>query len=283
VAALRKKIADGAGPLLWLDDFAYAERLLAVRRADWLDAAALVAFRRKAAGLLRPDVAVLPIDVIIRVWLELRPGLREAMAAKKRTIAPLRTLLADEALRARLVELARALRASFPAEPLALSLPSPRKWIGDAWQEAFGVGAAIEVGREEVDSASVYIAEFLRGFGEVGVDCLLLEEAAGAEPESAVEVGWYQPVINVVGHYRWELGLRLPTAAAFSGELPTMSFAVAPRPLPGCIAGVTVAGAFWTGAAAPAMPPGGFRFAEIPAGCVPEQALERLAALRSVG
>jgi hypothetical protein len=283
VAALLKKIAVATRPLVWLDDVAYSEPLLAGGRANWLDATALVAFRRKAAGLLRPDVAVLPVDAVVGAWLKHRPELLEAMAAKRRTVVPLRTLLADEALRAKLVELVRALRASFPGEALALSLPSPRKWIGDAWRHAFGAEAPVEIGAEEVDSASVYVAEFLRNFGETGVDGLLLQEAESTEPTSAAEIGWYRPVINVAGHYRWDLGLRLPAASSFSGGLDMVSFAIAPRPLAGCVAGVAVAADFWAGAAAPKLAAGGFRFAEIPAGGVPELVLERLAALRGGG
>lgn len=280
MAVLLDKIANASRPLVWLDDTAYSERLFRASRASWVDATALVAFRRQAAGLLRPEVTMLPVDLIVRTWLELHPELREAMATKKRTIAPLRRLLADEALREGLRQLLHALRAAFPGQPLALSLSSPRKWIEEASCEALGSGPGVPVSAEEVDAASVYIAEFLRGFGDAGVDAVLLHEAVGAEPVSGAEIAWYQPVINVAGHYRWDIGLLLPEAGRFSGAVSGLSFAIAPQALSGCVPGVATPAEFWNGGAAPRVPTGGFLFARIPADAVPERVLERLAELR---
>jgi hypothetical protein len=199
---------------------------------------------------------------------------------KTRTIAPLRRLLADQDLRAVLVGLVHALRGAFPASPLALTMPSPRKWVGDAYRSAFGASSDIVVGAEETDSSAVYVAEFLSSFGDAGVDCVLLVESADSEPASATEIAWYQPVINVAKHYRWDLGIYLPTACTFNGEMSGADFVVAPRALAGVPAGAITQPEFWAGAEAPAVSPGGFRFARIPPDAIPEQVLERLTVLR---
>lgn len=274
------RLAAGDKPLLWLDDTAYSDKLLAGGRTPWHDGAEYVAFRRKAHGLLRPDFVVIPIGRIAAAWVATHAALKEAMAAKKRTIAPARTLLADEELRAHLVEMLKGLRAAFQGAPFALSIPSPRAWVIEAWQLAFGADAQVEVGGDEADSCSVYVAEFLRSFGESGVDGLLLEEREGAEPASAEEIAWYQPVINIAGHYRWDLGICLPSAAGFSGDVAGVQFVIAPKPLAGAANGLALGDPFWTGEAAPAAPTGGFRYARIPADAVPEKVLERLATLR---
>lgn len=277
---LLDRLAAGDKPLLWLDDTVYSDRLLAGGRTPWLDAAEYVAFRRKAVGLLRPDFVVVPVGAYARAWVNARPALREAMAARKRAIVPARTLLADEAMRAQLVEILRGLRAAFGGPPLVLALPSPRAWVGAAYRQAYGDDAEVEVGGDEADACAVYVAEFLRSFGDCGVDGILLEESAGAEPASAAEIGWYQPVINLAGHYRWDLGLRLISGAGFGGEASGVQFVIAPRPVPGAAYGLALADAFWSGAEAPAAPAGGFRFAMVPMDAVPENVLERLATLR---
>lgn len=276
--SLSERIAQAGRPLLWLDDFAYVERLLGGGKTPLLEGAEYVAFRRKATGLLRGELTVVPVAKIAAAWLAKNPALKEAMAAKKRAVAPLRTLLADEGLRANLVDTVRALRVAIAGLPLVLSLPSPRQWVGQAYQAAFD--SEVEVGADEADSAAVYVAEFLRSFGEAGVDALLLEEAAGAEPVDASEIDWYQPVLNLAAHYRWDVGLRLPEAAKFAGDVRGVNFVIAPRPLNGAASGVAVPSGFWGGADAPAAPAGGFRFVQIEADAVPEKVLERLAVLR---
>ena len=108
------------------------------------------------------------------------------MAAKRRAVYPLKTLLADEGLRAHLVELARNLRAGNAGLPLVLVLPSPRRWLALA-QEQGAPGETGEADEEAIDSASVYIADFLRAFGDCGVDAMLLldeQESAESEPAS---------------------------------------------------------------------------------------------------
>lgn len=278
------KILDqlaGAGhPLLWLDDLAYSERLLAQGRTPWHDAAEYVAFRRKAQGLLRSDFVVLPIGAFAEHWVATHADLKAAMASKKRAIVPARTLLADEGLRAHLVDTLRGLRAAFGGASLVLAIPSPRAWVSTAYRQAFGADAEVEVGGDEADACAVYVAEFLRSFGDSGVDGVLMEELAGAEPANAEELGWYQPVLNIAGHYRWDIGVRLPTAAAFSGEASGMQFVIAPKPVAGAANVLALGEGFWAGEAAAAAPVGAFRFATVPTDAVPEKVLERLATLR---
>jgi hypothetical protein len=281
VATLVDRIASAAAPFVWLDDTAYVARLLAGGRIPWLDAAEVVALRRKASSLLRTSVTVLPVGAVVDACLGADAGLRDSMATKKRAIGPLRVLLADAAVRAKLFEVTRALRSSFPAVPFVLAVPSPRAWVMDAYRHAFGEAASVEVAAEETDSGAVYVAEFLRAFGELDISGLLLEEHGGAEPRSAAEIAWYKPVINVAAHYRWDLGLQLTDAAGFTGPLENVAFAIAPQPLPGAIIGVTTPQAFWTGSTLTPVPTGGFRFAQIPADGVPEQVLDRLAILRN--
>ncbi|MGQ0619814.1 MAG: hypothetical protein ACT4QA_07850 [Panacagrimonas sp.] len=282
MAKLLDRIANsGNKPALWLDDTAYSDRLLASGRTPWQDGAEYVAFRRKAIGLLKPDFNVVPVAAFANAWVAAHPDLRAAMAGKKRAIAPVRSLLADERLRAHLVETLRGLRAAFAGQPLVLAIPSPRAWVSEAYRLAFGADADVEVGGDEADACAVYVAEFLRSFGESGVDGLLLEEIEGAEPASAEELGWYQPVMNIAGHYRWDLGVRLPTAAAFSGSAGGVQFVIAPKSVAGAANGRVLGESFWSGEAAMVAPAGGFRFASVPADAIPEKVLERLATLRA--
>lgn len=274
------RLANANSPALWLDDCDYSDRLLAAGNTPWRDSAGYLAYRRKAQGLLKSDFVVVPLGRFAAAWVMSHPELREAMAARKRAVVPARTLLADESLRAHLVETLSGLRAAFGNLPLVLSLPSPRALVSAAYALAFGAEAEVEVGGDEADSCAVYVAEFLRSFGESGVDGLLLEERAEAEPASAEELAWYQPVMNVSAHYRWDLGVRLPTAKALAGAAIGVNFVIAPRPIEGTPTGLDLGAGFWAGDAPPALSGGGFRFATVPVDAVPEGVLARLATLR---
>ena len=268
----------GRASVVWLDSHNYAGRLLAGGAPPWLDVAAFVAWQRKAQGLLKSNVASLPVAPVVAAWLETRPDLREAMGAKTRAVYPLKVLLADEMLREHLVEMARGLRSAVGGL-LALALPSPHAWVGLAYRE--GHGKKVEVGEDEADSASVYVADFLRAFGEVGFDAVLLQEASEDQPASAEDLRAYQAVYNVAVHYKWDVGLQLPRPVAFSGAAPTdLAFVVAvDRVFDGLPNGIALAHDFWNGAEPPAVRGVDFHFAEIPENAIPERVLERLASL----
>ena len=280
MTALVEALRSASAPLLWLDDTAYTERLLGGGHTPWLDSAEYVAFRRKAHGLLRADLRAVPLMGFLRAWAAAHPALTDAMAAKSRAVYPVRTLLADEGLRAQLVETLSGLRAAFGDASLVLGLPSPRAMVTAAWQMAHGADAAVEVGADEGDSCAVDLAEFLRSFEGCKVDALLLEEPAGAPAMNAETLEWYQPVLNVASHYRWDVGLRLPDDVVFEGDADAVQFAIGARAIGGAVHVSCLSEAFWAGQMPAPVGPGQHHFATVPADAVPETVLARLSALR---
>ena len=278
MAAFLERLAAADRKLLWLDYTDYAGALLAGGAVPWLDLSACLAWQRKAQSLLRSDVIAVPAAAICDAWLAAHPEDRAAMGEKQRVTYPLRTLVANVTLRAHLLELVCAVRASFADRTLVLACPSPRLWVGEAYGQAFGADAHVVVEEDEADSAAVYIADFLRSFGDAGVDALLLEESTQSEPASAAGLACYQPVLNVAAHYRWDVGLSVPGARYAGGE-GGLAFVIAPHPLPGAHAGAVVPAAFWKGESPPDCPAGGFRYCRIPVDAAPECVLDRLALL----
>jgi hypothetical protein len=257
---------------LWLDYSDYAGRLLGGGEAPWCDAAELIAWYRKAQGLLGADVIALPVGRVAAAWAREHAAVREAMAAGRGKAGALRALLADEPMRQHLRDVFSGLRASFGRSPLALALPAPGAFVGLA-HALIHDGAALEIGEDEIDDGAMYLADFVRAFGDSGIDTVLIEEAAGEIPDEDT-LALYKPMLNIAGHYRWSIGLRLSSP----GSAPPAGFSYLIAPGPGGErVGVTIPDGFWGGEDAPG---GALRYASVPPDAQPEAVLARLAALR---
>jgi hypothetical protein len=279
MGALLERIAAAEHRFLWVEDTEYAAALLAGGAVPWFDAAAYVAWRRQAQGLFKSDVIGLTVGPMFAAGVALDPALRAAMGAKRRVNFPLKALLAADALRRQVSELLAGLRGTFAELPLAIVCPSPRAWLQDAHRLAFGE-AAPEVGEEEVDTATLHCADFLREFGRSGIDSVLLEESPSSEPTDVAELAWYRSVLNVGAHYRWDMGSRMAGDRHAGANVPGFDYCIAPRPRGAPCTGIAIAENFWSGAA-PGDLPADFRFVRIPPGTAPETVLDRLAQLRA--
>lgn len=275
---IESALAAGPPPL-WLDADAYAARLLAQDAPPWLDSSAYIAWQCKTVALLEPGIAALKLAPIVVAWLGQAPATLAAMRASRRTVAPLKALLADQALRAHLLTIVVGLRASHRQLPLALTLPSPHRWLAEAHGLACGTAPAFA--DDDIDAAAMYLADFLRGFADAGVDLLLLEETSDSAPRSAAALACYQAVLNLAGHLRWGIGLHLPGDACAALDYAGIDFLIAAGAAPGICHGLALGPAFWAGDARPALPPATFPYVEVPADAVPERVLARLAELRT--
>ena len=282
MAGLSERLTGlGNGP--WLEYVGYAGKLLAGGKVPWTAVDGAMAWLRQAQGLLRSSVVAVPVATIAAAWLDQNPALRVAMAGKSRTIFPLRTLLADPGLRAHLRGLVEATGASLSSLPLVAVIPSPRTWVGLAYDQAFA-GSEVDIDEDAIDSAASYIADFLRELPQTMVAGILLDESGVTTPLSADTVALYQPIFNIANHYRWQVGILVPQAgsgdAIAAAATGAPDFWITAEPVAGKTCGVIIGDAIWSGAAAPARPEGGFRYAAIPTDSQPESVLERLATLQ---
>jgi len=274
MSLLAKMETAAAGRVpLWLDDACYSAALLAGGSPPWSEASEYGAWRRRAQSLLRSDVAMFPLQSASIAWLCSHPQRTAMLRVKRRPLLPLKTLLADVELRAHLTELLGALRGASAELPLVLSCPLPGAFAATVFHAAFG--ESCEIDEDDADSASVYLADMLRVFGDIGVDGVLLGQTSDVidAPLDAV----CQPIFNLAAHYRWEIGRLQPPHYPVDG----LAFVVsAPPTHPAIPTGTVVDAAFWTQATTDAPAAGAFLYAEIPATLAPETVLSRLDVLR---
>lgn len=265
---------SAASPPVWVDGTAYTAKLLAGGAPPWLDADTCAQWLNKGQGLLKSAARVVPVEQIIRAWLEANAGLAADMDAKSRSIYPLKVLLGDAGLRGHVQNILRALGSG--NVPMTLSVPSPRAWLGLAQQLA---GRDINTDADSVDSAAMYVADWLREVADGGtdIDVILLVEAANDLPHSDDDLGLYGSVYNVAKHRQWQVGLQWPGNT--QGRHDALAFTISDDATPG--GGLRLNGGQWANGDKPDLSAAAFYAVQIPAEDDPETVLQRLDALRA--
>ncbi len=262
--------APGTAPAIILDAAAYAQRvLLQDREAPWHDATAYSNHLGQAQALLKPPVALVPLDRLFAHELREDAALVEAMGARSRTGFAAKTLLGDERVRRLASELV-ATAVKTQREPVVLHLPSPLALLTLTTRAALGDEAELSFDADDAENIAIYYADWLRVFAEQGIAGVIFDERAGGE--SALPAEAYQPILGAAEHYRWPIGLR------GASELRFLSPEAVVPVLDGSILGQHEP---LESGAPEASGTAGVLFAEIPADAVPEQVLARLAELRA--
>jgi hypothetical protein len=185
------------------------------------------------------------------------------MGVRSRTGYALKTLLADDALADAVVSLARIL-AQTNQQPLVLQLPAPMRWLA-LTQQATGQTDVTAIDADQGESASMYLADWLRRFGALPVTLLLLDGRRADAPAltglMAEDLAAYSPLVNAAAHYRWGIALRTDDKLELHGS---------------DVAGAVLPPSFWVDEPAPEAR---VLLAEVPGDVEPEHMLKRLASL----
>jgi hypothetical protein len=179
------------GGLLHLDWLDYAEALLGGGAIDWSSPPAVSGLINTAQSLLPSDLVILPVD---RMALALADP--ATLMAKPRGVQPLRALLADDDIRASLVETVSMI--SVPALALGLSAPGTLAVLASA---KAGVPQP-EVDDDLVDDAAVYIANFLRVFASSDLTGVIIADDGVAQFRPMLA-----PIEKVAAAYRWRFAV----------------------------------------------------------------------------
>lgn len=263
---------------VWVDAWSYGEALLNKgETAPWGDVAAFVSFHRQLQSLVRSDVLLVEVGRFYEFWVQRDPALLAAMGQKRRVGYPLRTLLANPDARSAIHEIVNAICDSYTDKPVVLALPSPKSWLGSAYKNASKT-AEVRVSWDDAESASMYVADFLRVFSDCNIAGILLREDEGDGPASEEELLRYQPLLNVAQHYGWQL--------AFDGctndflATPAQGIDICMGEQTSRAQGKKLGSDYWDGETPVPSTDKAFWYCEVPPQAVPEKVLEKLAALR---
>lgn len=277
---LMDAIAEGNAigkPLVWLDAEAYGEAVVLNGRVfPWTNPTEFVSGYGQLQSLLKPGVAPINLGNFLKAWLAANPMALNEMRGKKRVRFALKRLLGMEEMRAVIRDIVSALCLSV-SQPVVLVLPPNGELINWANQQANGAEpqALTEI---DIDSVSVYLADFLRAFSGLGVAGVLVQlpDGTAVNPEL---LDLYSPIINVSTNYHWALGMQVTQPAEVRDPDEVLGFVISE----GAAAGGQVLGSdFWHAGSFNKLEQG-FYFSRVDASLEPEIVLEHLAALKDGG
>tara|TARA_R110001592_G_scaffold363341_1_gene684423 strand:- start:44309 stop:45163 length:855 start_codon:yes stop_codon:yes gene_type:complete len=275
------KSGEGS-PRLWVNFNEYTKKLLLGDGENpWTSPAAYMSFYGQAHGLVKADVVVLDVWDLFQHWMEEDDKAIPSMAEKGRLTYALKVMLEAFAPRELLAEVITAVSNNYRGStPIVLVVPSPRSLLVKAHKAATGNNAEPE--EMAIDTAGMYLADFLRYFSETELSGVLLVEDEELMPASTEELSWYQPVFNITKHYRWSVGIQLP----FSGDgfnVPgDVDFAITPAAsaISADTLGVDISQPLWQGDEIVGKG-NGFYYFSIPADSKPESVLDTISTLKS--
>ncbi|WP_078427664.1 hypothetical protein [Alkalihalobacterium alkalinitrilicum] len=199
---------------IWLDYIDYAKQLFSSSNQNiFQNSALLISTYSQAQGLLKSDVIHLSVDQIYSAWIDTHPEDVKSWYGKRLTFA-LKKLLAMEEPRNILVDMINGLaQLNRDAKPFALNIGSPQYWL----QKMSGIIRPNEeqvIGNEDIDSAAMYLSDFLRAFSTSGISAIVIQEVNDPSVGLQEALELYQPVLNLAKHYQWATGLSLPDASS---------------------------------------------------------------------
>ncbi len=281
---LVKYVSAGEGPpKLWIDFNAYTKKLLlADGENPWANPASYMSFYGQAHGLVNADVVVIDIWDLFHHWMLEDEEAIPSMAGKKRITVAAKAMLEAYAPRELLAEVLTAISNNYGGSvPIVLVMPSPRSILIKANKAANGVD--VEPEEAHIDTASMYVADYLRYFSEVDLSGVLLREDPESMPGSAEELSWYQPIFNVAKHYRWSVGMHLPFSNNGFSAPDDVNFSIVPSDCSAADSsdGKDITKSLWEAKDSVSPANNGFYYLTIPEDTTPELVLDTLSGLRS--
>lgn len=196
----------------WLDLLVYANQLFANGRDDlWKNPDTFLSVFGQGQMLLQSDVLHIPLENVYVDLLEKGDFVHE-WAGKKPTFL-LKKLLALDVPKEFMREILTNIQNSHMAsKPIVIVIPSPQCWL-EQLQQYVNPGKEVAISEDDIESAAIYMAEYIRFFSTLGVAAIVIDEKDNHLLSLVEVLPLYQPLINVGRHYQWLIGLKQETSS----------------------------------------------------------------------
>lgn len=192
---------------VWINFISYANRLFAGGREDlWNNPDTFISVYSQGQGLIKSDVLSIPVENVYTDFLQREKEHIEPWMGKRPTFV-LKKLLAFEQPKKLLVDILTGLQNLYQgSQPLALVLPSSQSWL-QSMHAMVRPNQDTSISDDDIEAASMYLAEYLRGFSTLGLSAIVIREADSPVVKLSDALPLYQPILNIAKHYQWLLGI----------------------------------------------------------------------------
>ncbi len=247
-----------AVPRLWIDGTAFGTRVLRGGENPWRVPEQLGLFHRELSSLLSLEVVDIDVEPALDTFVA-----TNSLAIDRNDSAALEMLLGRSDLAALLSRGIETVVGVMGGRPLGLSLPGPGRLAGH-----YLSAAAID--ENVIDDLSLALTVLARRILRPGVGLLRVSES---DPRA---LEFMAPLINLAAHYECTSLLVLRGEAASSARPYDFDF-VYRETSPTAGEGAVLPPEYWR--AGNERPRGASLYVEVPADCVPETVLAKLAGL----
>lgn len=191
---------------IFLDFFDYANVLFNNGKEDiYLNPETFISVYSQAERLLSPDILDIYASPFYRSFLDQESEMIESWKGRRTSLALKKTFGLDKP-KTVLSEIINAMKSLYPNHPLVLTIDSPQKWLQQT-HKLVNPEQEENLSLDELERGAMYIAEFLRSFSTLGVNGVVLREFDESTLAHEEVLSSYQPIINVINHYKWPLGI----------------------------------------------------------------------------
>lgn len=260
--------------LVWLDAEAYGTVVIRDGKPfPWTDPTEFVASYCQLQRWLQPSVVPVHVGRFFNAWLDENGAVRDEMSGKTRARFAIKRFLGLAGPRLVIRAIVGAL-CDAVSQPVVLVLPTNGTLINWANQAANGTGP-VELSDIDIDSVSVYLADFLRTFAGLEVAGVLLQLPTGSKVDPQT-LELYSPIINLAKDYHWSFAVQVADPVEVSDPEKKIDLVLSNH---GCARGRFIPKNFWTDGEFDRDHQGVWFAAPHP-DLAPELVLERLAQLR---
>lgn len=272
-----------------LDFIDYANLLFNNGNKDiYLKPATFISVFTQGEGLLKPDLLSIHVNPFYDVFLNENKELVDSWKGRKPSLT-FKKALALEEPKLIISEIVTALKSLY-SKQLLITIDSPQKWFHQI-QEVINPEKAESLSLDDLEKASMYIAEFLRSFSTLGVNAIVLREEKKSDFSNDEVLSSYQPILNVANHYKWPLGIQFDQGILEPSDISdkvnfylfqSIDLAEISRLQDkGLSVGGGLNNGFWSGYLEETYTRKGLLFGKIPPDAEPEIVLEQLNALQA--
>lgn len=191
---------------IWLNMLQYANKIFANGSKDlWLSPTNFISVYSQGQELLKSDVLSIPVLDVYENYIQDRQTLIDEWQQED-IGSVIESLFSLEEPKQFIVDVLQGLQNLYTeVYPLVVEVPSPQRWLN--WlNERLNMKGLAPLNEDDIEFTSMFLADYLRDFSTLNIAAVLIvERDVSIDLNNSLSL--YQPILNVVKHFQWSVGI----------------------------------------------------------------------------